>query len=610
VRPPESHRHDDALPPGARATPVPTSATQAPRLHIGILTYNGLAHTMRFLDSLAAHTQAPWRALVLDNASCDDTPAFLRALTDPRITAHRGERNLGVSGGRNWLLAQLLPTLRDDDLIVLLDNDIEVSAGWEAPFLEAFTTRPELGVAGRWAFSMRVHDSWRDILAEHSAESGPADTVQGCCFWIRASAARAVGEFDTTLGGFWHEDDDYCIRALTAGWDVRRVSTDAIVHHEHGSGVALRPDKVAGSLRNQRYLADKWRRMDAIDAMGVPRRPGGDDGAVTRAELAQRIGRPLLRTEVNSALVAATLLLHAELPDARVGPLASPLTRLLLDDAATLGGDTATRAQRARARVGHTIAQRRATAPALAATSRAFSGVCTPDAWDDPRWADTYTAWLRDGSGVDFHARHEMAWRDGQLLLALRTLGVLRRDACVLVVGHPVERIIGALTHHAADVTIADRDPCALSDVQGYATQEFGGAILATASWPLRSGTGGAYDVVVCPNLSRYAPADESTAMLAMLSRCARIGGVVAVALSVRIAGPENGRWLELSTLANDEHLQRASLQRVGGFSGAISDELLLNAVPAESAQRMRPGLSRYVAPHCVSLATLVARRT
>ncbi len=587
---------------------APLPATSA-RLHIGILTYNGLSHTARCLESISAHTQAPWRALVLDNASSDGTPAYLRAITDPRITTHCGEQNLGVSGGRNWLLAQLLPTLRDDDLIVLLDNDIEVFAGWETPFLEAFAARPDLGVAGRWAFSMRVHDSWRDILSEHSAESGPADTVQGCCFWVRASAARVVGEFDTTLGGFWHEDDDYCVRALSAGWDVRRVSTDAIVHHEHGSGVALRPDKVAGSLRNQRYLVNKWRGMEAIGALGVPKRPAGDDGAVARAELSQRVGRPLLRTEVNSALVGATLLLHAELPDARVGPLASPLARLLLDDAATLGGDTGVRARHATARIAETKATRRASAPVLSASARAFSAICSPDAWDDPRWADTYTTMLRDGSGLDFHSRHEMAWRDGQLLLALRTIGALRNDARVLVVGHPVERTIGALTHYAAEVTVVDRDPCTVSDIQGHAQQVPGRAELSAASWPLRSAVRGEYDVVLCPNLSRYAPADDTLAMLSRLAQCARLGGVVAIAASVRIAGPTNGRWLELSTLANELLLKTALLKRIGGFSGAISDELLLNAVPAERAPRMRPGLARYIEPHCVSLATLVARR-
>jgi hypothetical protein len=317
-----------------------------------------------------------------------------------------------------------------------------------------------------------------------------------------------------------------------------------------------------------------------------------------------------LRTEVNSALVGATLLLHADLPEARVGTLASPLARLLLSDAQTLGGDTAARATHAHARVASLLAARRATAPALGESARAFSGVCSPHAWDDPRWSDTYTRLLRDGSGLDFHARHETAWRDGQLLLALRTIGALRHDARVLVVGHPVERIIGALTHHAASVTVADREPCTVPEVQGYAQQELGDAALSATLWPLRPDPHDAYDVVVCPNLSRYAPAADMIAMLATLARCARVGGVVAVAASVRIAGPANGRWLELATFADEARLRAASLKRIGGFSGEVSDELLLNAVPADAAQRMRPGLARYVAPHCVSLATLVARRT
>jgi len=217
---------------------------------------------------------------------------------------------------------------------------------------------------------------------------------------------------------------------------------------------------------------------------------------------------------------------------------------------------------------------------------------------------------LRDGSGLDFHSRHETAWRDGQLLLALRTIGALRRGARVLVVGHPVERTIAALTHTVASVDVADCEPCSAVDIEGYAQQLLGPAELATVSWPLSRKSHGSYDIVLCPNLSRYARATDTMMMLSQLARCTRFGGVLAIAASVRIAGPQNGRWLEMSTLTNESLLKSASLKRLGGFNGEVSDELLLNAVPSDSASRTRPGLARYVEPHCVSLATLVARRT
>jgi GT2 family glycosyltransferase len=594
------------------------AAAPAPVLRIGILTYNGLDHTRRCLESLIAHTTVPWRALVRDNASADETPNYLQSIGDPRIVAYCGADNLGVGGGRNWLLDQLLPDMQDNDLLVLLDNDIEVAPGWEIPFLEAFAEHPRLGVAGRWAFSMIVHDRWRDILSENSSEPGPVDTVQGCCFWLRGAAARAIGHFDTSLGRFWHEDDDYSIRALVAGWDVRRVPTSAMTHHEHGSGVALNADKVIGSARNQRYLIDKWRALGAIDDDGIPRRPIPDAQRPVHEALAARLGRPLVRTEVNSALVDATLLLHAPVSDARVGLLASPLARLLLADATQVGGETAKRASAAAARIDTLLAARRAPAAGTSsAPARAFSAICTPDAWDDPRWEAIYRTVLWDGSGRDFYARSETGWRDGQLLYALRALGALRRTAQVLVIGHPAERLIAALSHHVEAITVCDREAHPQDAIERYAQRPLGDARVELRSWagvagnPSRAlfGSASAFDAVLCPNFSRFAAAADFGLMLRHVARPARAGAVVGVAVSVRIAGPANGRWVEPEQLADDDTLHTASLRRVGAMDRRVSDETLLAAVPEDAPPSFRPRLARVVGPHVATLATLVSRR-
>jgi GT2 family glycosyltransferase len=618
-------------------------------LHVGVLTYNGLAHTQRCLASLVQHTRAPWRALVRDNASSDDTPEWLRTIAEPRITVHCADDNLGVGGGRNWLLEQLLPSMRDDDLIVLLDNDIELFAGWEQPFLAAFAAHPRLGVAGRWAFSMLVHESFRDILAENGRADGPVDTVQGCTFVIRAAAARDIGLFDVALGRFWHEDDDYSIRALANGWDVRRVDTDAIVHHEHGSGIALRPDKVIGSARNQVYLTRKWRELGVIDELGVPRRPVAEDHAPLLAQLRTLIGRPVLRTELNSAIVDATLLLHGDVSDARAATLATPVTRVLLDKAVAPGSADAPKADAAKARIARVLAERRRTAPVddgardapsprvdtstvdtttvdtttvdttppVGATSpapinrRVFGAICTPDAWDDVRWAASTRDGLHDGSGRDYYARSETLWRDGQLLLALRTMGLLRRATKVLLVGHPSERLIAALTHHVGSIVVRDVEVHPPDALRDHAPQLLGTAILTPG--PIFDGTSRApaepYDLVLCPNASRYAPASGFPALLTRLAAHLAPTGTLGVGVSVRVSGPADGRWVEPALLADDAALLRAGVRRIGRFEAHVSDGTLLGAAPDDAHAAVRPRLARATGAHVVTQATLVARR-
>jgi hypothetical protein len=427
--------------------------------------------------------------------------------------------------------------------------------------------------------------------------------------------------FDESLGRFWHEDDDYSIRALHAGWDVQRIAGQGIVHHEHGSGVALDPQKREGSLRNQAALAAKWRAMDAIDEHGVPRRPLPEPHGALRARLSERLGRQLVRTELNSALVDTTLLLHATLTDERLATLATPIAQLLLRDMVASGGEGARRATTVLERIAAVLSARRATVdtaglPAVShgasPLGRAFGAVCDAAAWDDARWAGTYEGGLHDGAGCDFYARSETGWRDGQLLHALRTLGALRRDARVLLLGHASERLITALSHQVAQLTVADHEAVTPSALAAASTRTLGTAVLHTASWKAVARDPSAcasFDAVVCPNGSRFAPAADFASWLGRVASLARPGAIVATAVSVRIAGPADGRWVERAQLADDAVLASVGLARAGTFDRRVADATLLAAVPEGSHGAVRPRLARFLPPHCVTLATLVARR-
>lgn len=586
-------------------------------IRIGILTHNGLHHTQRCLDSLRAHTTAAWEAFVVDNASSDATPAWLQSLADARIHVELRSDNLGVSGGRNHLFRQLTPLLGDDDLLVFLDNDIEVGAGWETPFVEAFATQSRLGVAGHWAFSMRVHDDWRDILSEHTDASAPADTVQGCCFWVRGAAARAVGEFDESLGRFWHEDDDYCVRTLHAGWDVQRVHSPSMIHHEHGSGVALKPERVAGSLSNQATLAAKWRSMGALDAFGVPKRPIAEPLAPLRAALGAALGRPgaVLRTELHSALHNLAQLLHATLSDDEAARAASPATLWLLEQTRAEAEQAHDREslERVRAvmtRLAGIRASRRASSVLPVDDARgafAFSSVCQPRAWDDAKWSAAASRVLRQSHGTDYYARTEAQWRDGQLAYALTTAGVLRSASRVLALGAASEPLLPALSHHVGTLVVADREVLSLERIAQAVGRPFGSASSTVATWPIERAA--PFDVVVCPNLGRYAAPADTLRLLQQLTALLAPGGFLAAATSVQVAGPQSASWLRAEWFADDTHLADAQLRRVGRFDARLSDTVLFGVIGEDATAHARPRLARRVGDSLVTVATIVARR-
>jgi glycosyltransferase involved in cell wall biosynthesis len=118
------------------------------RLNVAILTHNALDYTQKCLASLFEHTPEPLNIFVLDNASEDGTPEWLAAQTDSRLHVLCSPANLGVAGGRNRLIREILPHLQADGFIVLLDNDVEVYAGWYQPFLALFEPQGKGELAG------------------------------------------------------------------------------------------------------------------------------------------------------------------------------------------------------------------------------------------------------------------------------------------------------------------------------------------------------------------------------------------------------------------------------------------------------------------------------
>jgi hypothetical protein len=308
--------------------------------------------------------------------------------------------------------------------------------------------------------------------------------------------------------------------------------------------------------------------------------------------------------------VDATLLLHGHPSEARLGMLGTPAALALLDLTAVGDPGAAESVAQARERIASLLATRRASSPApqpaVGASGRTLSAVCT--AWEDPRWVSSTRAALRDGSGLDYYARSETAWRDGQLWLALRTLGALRPNARVLLLGAPSEGLIAALSQVVAEITIADHESPAVSGVQGLARRPLGKATIVGRAWPTMRTEQARFDLVVAPNLSAYTSARDLEATLTALAAHVAPAGVVAVGLSVRIAGPADGQWVETADCADDSMLRRAGLQRVGPFQSHVADETLLAAVPSDAPHTSRPRLARAIGAHVLTFATLVLR--
>src|SRR6185503_11417790 len=108
-----------------------------------ILTYNQRQKTLRCLSTLLDGKDIPFKVLVWDNNSQDDTLAAVKEAF-PDVLTHYSESNLGVAGGRNASGTKAIRELGATHLL-FLDNDIEVEAGFVKALYEPFKTDTSLG---------------------------------------------------------------------------------------------------------------------------------------------------------------------------------------------------------------------------------------------------------------------------------------------------------------------------------------------------------------------------------------------------------------------------------------------------------------------------------
>lgn len=217
-----------------------------PTVSIIVLSFNNGALTLDCLRHLWANTEgARYEVIVVDNGSEPDhaTPLrpYRRYFRDVSLTINRyfGEgNNIGAEEARG-------------EILVFLNNDAMVSAGWLQPLLRAMA-KPNVGAAGaRLMFADgRVQETGAALDPDGSAvqfEKGmeladvPADgeaEVDYCsaaCLAVRAALFRRVGGFDLCWEPAYYEDTDLCFKIRSLGFDVVCVRDSRVVHLEHAT---------------------------------------------------------------------------------------------------------------------------------------------------------------------------------------------------------------------------------------------------------------------------------------------------------------------------------------------------------------------------------------
>lgn len=237
------------------------------KVAVVILNYNGERLLRQFLPSVIQHS-AGAEIFVADNRSTDESLAVLRS-EFPSVHVVVLEENYGFCGGYNKALAGIT-----SEYYVLLNSDVEVTAGWLAPLQSLLDAHADiaavqpkiLSYANRNFFEYagaggglidalgypfcrgRVFDYVEEDRGQYNDERA-VFWSSGACMMIRSRSFHEQGGFDEDF--FAHmEEIDLCWKLNRSGNDVFYTGKSCVYHLGAGTLGYHHPKKTYLNFRN------------------------------------------------------------------------------------------------------------------------------------------------------------------------------------------------------------------------------------------------------------------------------------------------------------------------------------------------------------------------
>lgn len=213
-----------------------------PEVLVVVVSYNGLEHTQRIVESLRAQ-QEPVRIVVWDNASEDGTPQWL---VEAGVEAYLSTTNQFWTPAIN----QAIDRFWDGEPYIAYSNhDMFLWPQAIARLRRTLDEHPRAGAVGPMGRSLGGQQDWASFYGpwyelnpdlddlENTLEGRPPKRVRflaGAFVMMRKSVWDEIGPLDDEmyLGA---DDHDYGIRLRAAGYDLLVCEDVYVVHGGHVS---------------------------------------------------------------------------------------------------------------------------------------------------------------------------------------------------------------------------------------------------------------------------------------------------------------------------------------------------------------------------------------
>ena len=230
-----------------------------------VCVHNAQEHVERCLASVLTRTTVDFRLIVVNDGSDERTTAWLRELAEQHAAMALLETHgpIGYTGAANRGLRHSTA-----DYVVLLNSDTVVPRLWIEGLLDCMASGENVGVAGplsnaaSWqsvpersdADSWKVNelppgynvDDFGELVHALSSRRFPRVAfLNGFCLMLRRSVIDKVGLLDEdAFPQGYGEEDDYCLRARDAGFELA-VADHCYVYHAKSKSFGSRREELA-----------------------------------------------------------------------------------------------------------------------------------------------------------------------------------------------------------------------------------------------------------------------------------------------------------------------------------------------------------------------------
>ena len=244
------------------------------KVAIVILNWNGKKILEQFLPSVVEYSEKA-TIYVADNASTDKSIPYLKEKFN-KVTIIQNKTNGGYAKGYNDALKNVT-----EDLLILLNNDVEVTQNWLLPIINEFkrdasliAAQPKIldfnnkkyfeyaGAGGGFIDRLGYPYCRGRIFNTIEKDKGQYNGINkifwasGACFIVRRNEFKELNGFDENF--FAHQEEiDLCWRIQQNGGIIKYIGNSSVYHVGGATLSNINPTKTFYNFRNSLLMLVK-----------------------------------------------------------------------------------------------------------------------------------------------------------------------------------------------------------------------------------------------------------------------------------------------------------------------------------------------------------------